>query len=147
MKPESAETKMRLRKNCRKYYRTHLEDMRKRSRDYQRTHKEEKRAYLETHRDSEKERHRKQWTYLKKLVFDNYGYICVGCGETDFPVLTIDHINGGGNKHRKEVGSLYRWLIKNNFPEGFRVLCRNCQWRSRLGLPLPLLEINTKNNG
>jgi len=42
-----------------------------------------------------------------------------------FPV--IDHVNGGGNTHRKEVGkTVYRWLRKQGYPEGYRVLCDNC---------------------
>ena len=57
-----------------------------------------------------------------------YGGKCVCCGETIIEFLTIDHINGGGTKHRKEVvgGRLYDWLIKNNFPEGYQILCMNC---------------------
>ena len=52
-------------------------------------------------------------------------------GEKIIDFLTIDHINGGGNKHleaiRKVGGqSFYNWLITNNFPKGFRVLCWNC---------------------
>jgi hypothetical protein len=56
---------------------------------------------------------------------------CACCGENIIEFLTINHINGGGNKHRKEVGArsgekFYKWLIKNNFPKGFNVLCMNC---------------------
>lgn len=41
--------------------------------------------------------------------------------------LCIDHIDGGGNKHRAEIkGDFYRWLIDNNFPPGFQTLCHNC---------------------
>jgi len=51
---------------------------------------------------------------------------------TDIRCLTIDHINGGGNAHRKLVAqkgssSLYKWLRDNNYPEGFQTLCMNCQ--------------------
>lgn len=47
---------------------------------------------------------------------------------TDFDLLTIDHVNGGGTKHRKEIkgGNIHHWLIKNGLPEGYRVLCWNC---------------------
>ncbi len=57
-----------------------------------------------------------------------YGGKCACCGEDRPEFLGIDHINGGGNKHRKEEGihSLSRWLRKNKYPEGFRVLCHNC---------------------
>lgn len=67
----------------------------------------------------------------KKAAFDYYGRLCACCGE-DFPLfLTIDHINGGGSQHRREVGTgshIYVWLKLNGYPPGFRTLCWNCQW-------------------
>lgn len=53
---------------------------------------------------------------------------CPGCQENHLEFLTIDHIHGGGGKHRASIpgNNLYRWLARNNFPEGFRVLCWNC---------------------
>ena len=53
---------------------------------------------------------------------------CNCCKENTYEFLAIDHINGGGNKHKKERGcsSLYAWLVRNNFPDGFQVLCHNC---------------------
>ena len=58
---------------------------------------------------------------------------CALCDEKRLVCLTIDHIKGGGNKHRKEIKvasgtSFARWLIVNNFPEGYRILCMNCQF-------------------
>lgn len=54
--------------------------------------------------------------------------MCPGCNVTTYEFLSIDHINGGGDKHRREIGhhNLYRWLINNNFPPGFQILCLNC---------------------
>jgi len=58
--------------------------------------------------------------------------VCVRCGEDDMACLTIDHINGGGAQHRKVVGShFYAWLIKQGFPEGYQVLCMNCQFKKQ----------------
>jgi hypothetical protein len=54
---------------------------------------------------------------------------CSVCGETHIEFLEIDHINNDGGIHRKEIGGsgyLYHWLINNNFPDGYQVLCRNC---------------------
>ncbi len=56
---------------------------------------------------------------------------CACCGESIIEFLVIDHVHGGGGKHRKEPsvggGSAFvDWLIKNSFPIGFRVLCHNC---------------------
>lgn len=54
---------------------------------------------------------------------------CKCCKEKIVQFLAIDHINGEGNRHRREVlrrGEIYYWLIKNNFPKGFQILCHNC---------------------
>lgn len=73
----------------------------------------------------QKERTRKQ----KIAVLTAYGgLICACCGETHLEFLSLNHLNGGGNQHRKEVKNLYRWLIKNNFPPGYNVLCMNCNF-------------------
>lgn len=58
---------------------------------------------------------------------------CACCGVSYLEFLGIDHILGGGNQQRKKLFShggggskFYRWLMSNNFPPGFRVLCNNC---------------------
>lgn len=54
---------------------------------------------------------------------------CQCCGEESLEFLTLDHIEGGGNNHRKIIGSdIYYWITKNNYPEGFRTLCMNCNF-------------------
>lgn len=69
---------------------------------------------------------------LRKEIITHYGGKCACCGQSIKEFLSIDHINGGGNAHRREIKAsginLYRWLRKNNYPEGFRVLCMNCNW-------------------
>lgn len=71
---------------------------------------------------------------LRKEVILAYGSRCVCCGETHDEFLTIDHINGGGNAHRKTLANMssatfYQWLKANNFPkDGFRCLCANCNF-------------------
>lgn len=67
----------------------------------------------------------------KRIVFEHYGGTppkCSCCNESIFDFLTLDHKNGGGTKHRKEIGAsnMLRYIIKNNFPEEFEILCYNC---------------------
>lgn len=52
---------------------------------------------------------------------------CECCSEKAYQFLVIDHKFGGGNQHKKEIGAdLYGWIIKNKYPDIFRVLCQNC---------------------
>ena len=55
---------------------------------------------------------------------------CACCSESNVEFLALDHINGGGNKHKKEnnIGCLAKWLQKHHYPPGFRVLCHNCNF-------------------
>jgi hypothetical protein len=66
----------------------------------------------------------------RKLVLGHYGGRCACCGESHPRFLTIDHVNDDGKEMRAEVHSVayrfYRWLIRNNYPDGFQVLCFNC---------------------
>ena len=66
---------------------------------------------------------------LRMEILQHYSGIfpcCACCEENRIEFLSVDHINGGGSKHKREVKDLYRWMKKNNFPEGFRILCHNC---------------------
>jgi len=71
---------------------------------------------------------------LRESVLRHYGNRCACCGEARVEFLCVDHINGGGTQHRKQLGrkSVYAWIKQNGFPVGFRVLCWNCN--SSLGL-------------
>jgi hypothetical protein len=78
---------------------------------------------------------------VKDTVFARYGgYRCACCGETERSFLTLDHISNDGAEFRKKVlGSqtaagyrTYRWLWSHGFPDGFQVLCANCQHGKRM---------------
>jgi hypothetical protein len=64
----------------------------------------------------------------RAAVIKHYGGKCECCGVTDMEFLALDHINGGGNQHRKAYGitSMARWLKANKYPETYRVLCHSC---------------------
>lgn len=67
---------------------------------------------------------------LKKAVFDHYGWHCACCNEGQIQFLELDHIGGGGNQHRREIGrgqgTLYAWAIREAFPAMMQTLCANC---------------------
>lgn len=75
---------------------------------------------------------RKRPTETRRKVFAHYGQLCVCCGTGRD--LSIDHIDGNGKEHRKVIGSsLYAWLVQNNYPDGFQVLCRPCNSSKQTG--------------
>ena len=72
---------------------------------------------------------------LKNKIISQYGGMCKCCGEKQILFLTIDHVNGRKtNNHGHDMAGckLYNWLIKNNFPKDFQVLCMNCNWAKGL---------------
>jgi hypothetical protein len=96
-----------------------------------------------------KERHQK----LRLEVLSRYsnGKLCCNCcGESIIAFLCIDHINGGGAKHRKKVGNSYRfyyWLKRNNYPKGYQVLCHNCNMATTWGRACPHELLEGKDEG
>jgi len=73
----------------------------------------------------------------KVIVLTHYGngkLACLRCGFDDIRALSIDHINGDGANHKRQLkyASIgYRWYINQNFPKGYQTLCMNCQWIKR----------------
>lgn len=60
---------------------------------------------------------------------------CACCWQSGDEFLTIDHIAGGGRTHMKWLREIYGvvpgsdfylWLKRNKWPDGFQVLCWNC---------------------
>lgn len=76
---------------------------------------------------------------VRGRVFAYYGESCACCGTTGD--LSIDHVGGGGRRHRSELSAngdlgsyqMYLWLIRHDFPAGFQVLCRPCNASKRTG--------------
>lgn len=66
----------------------------------------------------------------------HYGGKCACCGEIESCFLAIDHIGGDGNTHRQKIkkygSGFFKWLVNNNFPEGFQILCHNCNMGKHL---------------
>jgi len=128
-----------------KYYQENKEKINKRNNEYKKQYdlknKEKKKEYAKQYdlKNQEKlKEKRKIYKFNKRIIV--YNHYCNGdarcqrCGETNIKCLSIDHINSGGRKHRKEINnrSLPIWLIQNCFPKGFQILCMNCQFIKRV---------------
>jgi len=129
--------------------RIHAERMRKARANNPDLYKKHQAEHRKRHPERVRRQRRESGERLRNMVFEAYGgFTCACCGETCKSMLTIDHINEDGNEHRKQLGEgksyatgrsglgdyLYRDLRDRNFPDGFQVLCYNCNIsKHRLG--------------
>ena len=115
--------KAELAKKRKKYYDSHKTEIAENAKEYLTTNKVRLYAQGKVRRDS-----------LRLACLKHYGGPvphCVCCRIKNLEYLTIDHVGGGGADHRREIGpgrAIFKWLIDNGFPEGFRVLCFNCNF-------------------
>ena len=68
---------------------------------------------------------------IREKVLKYYGNKCVKCGyDEDIRALDVDHVLNDGAWHRSEVGkssyAVLLWIIRNNYPATFQLLCANC---------------------
>lgn len=88
----------------------------------------------EKNKDKLRESRKKQRWSLKIDILTHYSRgkpHCKCCGETHPEFLAVDHINNNGaeakrNGEPKGGVGFYTYLRKNNYPEGFQILCHNC---------------------
>jgi len=141
---------------CKQYYYSHREERLTKVKEYASEHQEEIKArrkkykesgrkneiasiWREKNRESLRQQGRQYRKDLKYEVLSHYSIeekpiceLCLKNGDriTNINLLTIDHIDGGGDEHRKKIGgggqATYRWLKRNGFPGGYRVLCFGC---------------------
>jgi hypothetical protein len=93
--------------------------------------KEWARQNPERNRELVRAAHERNYPKLRREVFLHYGkgsLVCRCCGEKEESFLTLDHLEGGGTKHRKSGEFSYRRLKKSGYPSGYQILCFNCNW-------------------
>lgn len=126
--------RLEINERQRKYYVDHRRERLEQCKLYVENNREKVRAsqkkWSDANRLYRRETERNRNREIKKEIMAHYGGKCECCGEDRIEFLSIDHVNGGGNKHRKELGnvSFYGWLRKQSFPGGYRVLCMNCNF-------------------
>jgi len=110
-----------------------VEEVKKYQKNYYQRNKEylnaRSRKWRTENKEKAKENGRNRRKRIRMEVMSYYGGSppkCVCCGEQHIEFLTIDHVNGNKLKNFGEGSNLYYWLRKNDFPEGFQVLCFNC---------------------
>lgn len=100
-------------------------------------------ATLEEKNKRQKRKQRELW--LECIIA--YGGKCTCCGEEEIRFLNLDHIGRERPEfpdlkprkgtNRSSSKALWKWMKNNNWPEGFQVLCWNCNQSTRWGEPCP----------
>jgi hypothetical protein len=91
----------------------------------------ERARYASQSPEQKAEKVAKNREYRKRVrleAIQEYGGRCTCCGESTPEFLCFDHINNNGAEHRKTMKdkSIALWLRRNGYPEGFQILCHNC---------------------
>ena len=128
--------------NSQKWINENPERYQKRSQDY---------------RDSHKKQFQKRNMDRRFLVLSHYSKIisksnipiCGNCGLTKIEFLHIDHIIGRKNtdepKHLRGGSNLINYLIRENFPKDYQILCGNCNWLKHFELKQKILSTKKEN--
>lgn len=89
--------------------------------------------YREKNREKIRKNDNRYNDILRKKIFGHYSNgknCCACCGESQFEFLTLDHVNEDGAKKRgktRQGGVIYyRKLVRENYPDGYQILCYNC---------------------
>jgi len=128
-----------------KYHEKNKEKIKKRKqKNYLKTRKkdlERNKIWYKNNKEEKMIKNRDRYWVIKQQVISFYSnnYMkCSLCDIDDMDILSIDHIDGDGHSERIKLfgrrcgGDMYKHLIDNNFPDGYRVLCRNCNWKEYL---------------
>ncbi len=117
-----------------KWREAHPSEMKAHSTKWRKEHPDERKAIMKRYYLKHRAAHERWHAKLKLEVLYHYSngtMKCASCGYTNPDALTIDHVKGGGGKHRREIhrsgSSFYVWLRHNGYPAGYQVLCANCQ--------------------
>jgi len=117
-------------------------------RDYRKKNREKRRRWNREWIDNNRDRYNaSKYIYrdkCKRDVLRHYsgGEIrCAKCGIKDIDVLCLDHINNNGAEHRRVAGiasrgsagiNTYEAIKRDGFPQGFQVLCANCNLKKEI---------------
>jgi predicted nucleic-acid-binding Zn-ribbon protein len=82
-----------------------------------------------------KARAKRRWLEYRLVVLGKLGGKCVKCGNDDYRVLQIDHVDGKGCQERKKLGYNNNYYVVQSIIKGerkkYQLLCANCNWIKR----------------
>ena len=127
--------KDRINSEQRKHYKDNREEILAVNREWRKNNPDKTKAqskkYYAKNKDklskTNSEAHRRR----KMMCIEHYSggtNACECCGESHTEFLAIDHIEGGGREHkrRERITGMHEYLVGHGFPDGYRILCHNC---------------------
>jgi len=129
------------REQSRKYYKLHKDKVLKYHKKYYAENREKiiKKSRLWAYENRGRNlRNSKMYRMrYRKKIQNLLGNKCIVCGENDWRILEIDHVNNDGYKERKEIGCSYTAYrrIYNDIKVGskrYQLLCSNCNMRKKM---------------
>jgi hypothetical protein len=88
--------------------------------------------WREEHRDQWNAARRRRHDRLRREVIAAYGGACTCCGEEEEAFLSLEHLDGVPDEHRRANGErksstdIYALVRRAGFPLDYTVLCMNC---------------------
>lgn len=107
------------------------ERFREYQREYRKRDPEKIKEEYQKYKEKQKAQHREYKVELRKTVMDMLGgQKCSKCGCNEYSILEVNHINGGGTKHKKTYVDTYAFYraIRDGEEElkEYNVLCSVC---------------------
>jgi hypothetical protein len=128
----------------REWYLRNRETILAKQKEYSETHKEQIKEYQANYRANNEDSlklykqnyHQVHYKSLKEKLLDILGSKCAKCAFDDARALQIDHISGGGSKHRvtpgTSGGSYYKSILNDpDILTKYQTLCANCNMVKR----------------
>jgi hypothetical protein len=124
-----------------RYREAHREEIREVDRQYREAHREERNATIREKRKSGEWRptrpgrkpiySSRSRAKVRQQIIAALGGKCQRCGFDDWRALQVDHVNGGGSRHRSTYVSMSRYykdiLASAQAQSGeYQLLCANC---------------------
>jgi hypothetical protein len=116
-------------------YERHKNERIEKKRAYRIAHPEVRKMHYKNNREELLKESKERAAKLRLAAISNYSNgtnMCSCCKESHIEFLTIDHLPNAphkrDNKKKKGGREIFYWLKKNNYPDGFRVLCMNCNF-------------------